>query len=98
MSVASIHTLEQFMHAFLHAFENYDYDNLCEEILDIKKNEDESLEYFVIIFTHLCCRIHLDDRPSNIVLIFCLVSLTNETHESMDEKSKSRLTFLHVMI
>jgi hypothetical protein len=31
----------------------------------------------------------LDDRPSNHDLISFLVSLTNETYESMDEKSKS---------
>jgi hypothetical protein len=36
---ASIHTWEQFMREFLHAFENYDYDNLCAEILELKKNE-----------------------------------------------------------
>jgi hypothetical protein len=54
LSIASIHTWEQFMREFLHAFENYDYDNLCAEILELKKNEDESLEDFVIIFTHLC--------------------------------------------
>jgi hypothetical protein len=89
LSPASIHTWEQFMRKFLHAFENYDYDNLCEEILELKKNEDESLKDFVIRFTHLCYRFPLDDRPSNNDLISCLVSLINETHKSMDEKSKS---------
>ena len=43
LSVASIHTWEQFMHEFFHDFENYDYDKLCEEILELRKNEDESL-------------------------------------------------------
>jgi hypothetical protein len=86
---ASIHTWEQFMREFLHAFENYDYDKLCEEILELRKNEDESLEYFVIIFTHLFYRFPLDDRPSNNDLISCLVSLTNEIDELVDEESKS---------
>jgi hypothetical protein len=85
----SIHTWEQFMCKFLHAFENYDFDNLCAKILEIKKNEDESLKDFVIIFTHLCCRFPLDDNPSNNDLISSLVSLINETNKSMDEKSKS---------
>jgi hypothetical protein len=89
LSVASIHTWEQFMHEFLHAFENYDYDNLCAEILELRKNKDESLEDFVIRFTHLCYRFPLDDRPSNNDLISCLVSLTNETYELVDEESKS---------
>jgi hypothetical protein len=31
----------------------------------------------------------LDDKPSNNDLISSLVSLINETHKSMDEKSKS---------
>jgi hypothetical protein len=86
---ASIHTWEQFMREFFHSFENYDYDKLCEEILELRKNKDESLKYFVIIFTHLCYRFPLDDRPSNNDLISCLVSLTNETYEPVDEESKS---------
>jgi hypothetical protein len=36
------------MHQFWHAFENYDYDDLCAEISELRKNEDESLEYFLI--------------------------------------------------
>jgi hypothetical protein len=31
----------------------------------------------------------LDDRPSTNDLISCLVSLTNETYEPVDEESKS---------
>jgi hypothetical protein len=77
------------MHQFWHAFENYDYDDLCAEISELRKNEDESLEYFVIIFTHLCYRFPLDDRPSTNDLISFLVSLTNETYELVDEESKS---------
>jgi hypothetical protein len=41
------------MREFLHDFESYCYDNLCEDILELKKNEDESLKYFVIRFSHL---------------------------------------------
>jgi hypothetical protein len=68
-----------------------------QEISDLRKNEDESLEYFVIIFTHLCYRFPLDDRPSTNDLISCLVSLTNETYELVDEESKSCINVsLHV--
>jgi hypothetical protein len=88
LSATSIHTREQFKHEFLHAFENYDYDKLCEEILELKKNEGESLEDFFVRFTHLCC-IFPYDRPSNNDLISCLVSLANEMYDSMDEESKS---------
>jgi hypothetical protein len=69
LSVASIHTWEQFMHQFWHAFENYDYDDLCAEISELRKNKDESLEYFLIRFMHLCYRFPLDDRPSTNDLI-----------------------------
>ena len=62
------------MHEILHAFENYDYDNLCAEIPELKKNEDEFLKYFVIRFTHLCYRFPSDDRPSNHDLISCLAN------------------------
>jgi hypothetical protein len=55
--------------SILHDFENYDYDNLCAEISELRKNKDESLEDFVIIFTHLCYIFPLDDRPSTNDLI-----------------------------
>ena len=80
------------MHNFWHDFENYDYDDLCAEISELKKNKDESLKYFLIRFMHLCYRFPMDDRlPSTNYLIFYLVYLTNETYEPMDEKYKSCL-------
>ena len=77
------------MHEFLHAFENYDYDKLCEEILEHRKKEVESLKYFFIIFTHIFYRFPLNDKPSRNDLISCLVYLTNETYEPLNEESKS---------
>jgi hypothetical protein len=50
LSTVSIHTWEQFMCQFWHDFENYDYDDFCAEISELQKNEDESLEDFVMIF------------------------------------------------
>jgi hypothetical protein len=85
----SIHTWEQFMNDFLHAFENHDYDKLCEKKLELRKNEDGSLKGFVIIFTHIFYTFHLDDRSSNNDLINFLVSLTNETCEQLNEEYKS---------
>jgi len=77
------------MHDFLHAFDNYYYDKLCEEIVEVRKNKDESLKELFIIFTHLFYKFPLDNRPSNNYLISCLVSLTNETYEPQNEESKS---------
>jgi hypothetical protein len=53
----SIHTWEQFMCEFLHAFENYDYDELCKEILELRKEKDESLEDFSLRFM---CLFYID--------------------------------------
>jgi len=71
---------------------------LCAKISEIKKNEDESIKYFLIRFMHLCYRFPFDDRfPSTNDFILCLVSLTIETYEPMDEKYKSCLNVpLHV--
>jgi len=73
----------------MHAFENYNYDKLCEEILELKKNEDKSLQDFVIRFTHLYYMFPLDDRFSSNDLIFYLAYLANETYEPLNEESKS---------
>jgi hypothetical protein len=62
---------------------------LFAEILEFKKNEDESLAYFIIRFTHIYYIFPLEDRPSNNDLISCLVSLASETYESVYEESKS---------
>jgi hypothetical protein len=74
---------------FWHDFENYDYDDLCVDILVIRKNKHEYIEGFFIILTHLCYRFPLDNRPSTNDLISFLVSLTNETYELVDEEYKS---------
>jgi hypothetical protein len=55
----------------------------------LKKNDDESLKDFVIIFNNLCYRFPLEDRPSNNDLISCLVFLSSKTYGSLDEESKS---------
>jgi len=85
LSATSIHTWEQFLCESLHAFENFDYDESCAEMSELRKNIDESLEVFVIIFSHLCYRFPLEDRTSNNDLISCLVFLASKTYKSVDE-------------
>jgi hypothetical protein len=93
----SIHTWEQFMHEFLYAFENYNYDELCEEILELRKKKDESLEDFSLRFMCLLYRFHLDDMPSINDSLLLLISLSNEQDQLVDEESKSCLNAtLHV--
>ena len=82
---------------FWHAFDNYDYDDLCAEISSLRKKEEESLEYFLIIFTQLCYIFPLDDRPSTHDFLSCLVFVSNETYELVDEEPKSCFNvYLHV--
>jgi hypothetical protein len=38
------------IYAFLHAFENYDYDKLCEEIIELRKNK---MNLFNILLSYL---------------------------------------------
>jgi hypothetical protein len=43
---ASIHTWEKFMHYFLHAVEINNYEEVCDEILKLRKKRDESINQF----------------------------------------------------
>jgi hypothetical protein len=45
-----IGTLQQCMRKIWHAFENYDYEDLYADISQLRKNKDESFEYFLTIF------------------------------------------------
>jgi hypothetical protein len=79
------------------AFKNYNYDELCAKILDLRKNKDESLEEFFIRFMHLFYRFPLDDRPFFSDLILHLISLTTKMDQLEDEESESCLNdTLHV--
>jgi hypothetical protein len=74
---------------FLHAFENYDYDELCKEMLELRKEKDESLEDFSLRFMCLFYRFHLDDMPSISEWFLYLISLSNEQDQLVSEESKS---------
>jgi hypothetical protein len=50
LPTASIHIWEQFIREFLHAFKNYDDDELCEEILKLKKKKDGSWNTFFKVY------------------------------------------------
>jgi hypothetical protein len=85
------------MNEFWHVFENYNYDELCAEISELRKRKDESLEDFIIIFMHLCYRFPLDDRSFVSDLIIYLNFLTNGTNHPEAEEYESCLNAtLHV--
>jgi hypothetical protein len=54
LPIASIHTWEQFMYQIWHSFENYDYDDLCAEISELRKNKMNLLKIllsYLLIFS-----------------------------------------------
>jgi hypothetical protein len=59
LSNAYIHTWKQFFHNIW-----YDFDDLYSEIESLGRKQGESVEDFVLIFSHTCHRFTLDDNPS----------------------------------
>ena len=52
------------MHLFVFVHQNYDYDQLCEEIESIQRDEDESIADFDLRLIQHSCIFHDDDRTS----------------------------------
>jgi hypothetical protein len=57
----SIHSLFEFVIEFLSDFNNYDYDELSEELSWLRKENDESFNDFAIRFIHVCTRFRLKE-------------------------------------
>ena len=55
----SIHSLSEFVFEFLLDFSNYDYDELCEELSFLRKENGESFNDFAIRFIHVGIRFPL---------------------------------------
>ena len=54
LPVASIHSFEHLISAFLVSFGNYDFINLCTELINLRKDKDESVEDFIDRCIHFC--------------------------------------------
>jgi hypothetical protein len=52
----SIYSFSEFLIEFLSYFNNYDYDELSEELSRLRKENGESLNDFSIRFIHVCTR------------------------------------------
>ena len=59
----SIHSLFEFVIEFLPDFNNYDYDELSEELSCLKKENGESFNDFGIRLIHVCTRFPLKEMP-----------------------------------
>lgn len=65
----SIHLWEHFMELFLLAHQNYDYDELCDYIEYLHRDEDESIANFNLRIIQNYYIFYDDDRPSKEYLI-----------------------------
>lgn len=59
----SIHTWKKFMEMFLIAYESYIYDELCNKIESVQRENDESMVAFYSRISWIYCRFHDDDWP-----------------------------------
>jgi hypothetical protein len=59
----------QFVNEFLDAFEDYDYNKLCEEFKALLIKDDSSSENFSTKINHVLCKFHLDDSSFVLNLI-----------------------------
>ena len=55
--------MSEFVIDFLSDFNNYDYDELSEELSFLRKESDESFNDFAIRFIHVCTRLPLKEIP-----------------------------------
>lgn len=53
----------------LYKFDDYDYDQVCDEFEYLRRFENESLLDFTIRFQLICLRFKAEDKPSKIELI-----------------------------
>jgi hypothetical protein len=85
----SIHSWNHFMHVFLLAHQNYNFEKLCLGIENISMHAYESLDEFYAIFMSLCFIFHIEDLPSIEDPIECFTSLVlpaNECRKSNEDK------------
>jgi hypothetical protein len=72
----------QFVDELLDAFENYDYNQLCEEIQTLLINGDSSSKGFSTRIHHVLCKFNLDDMSFVLNLLYdsCIqsYSITND--------------------
>ena len=59
----SIHSLSEFVFEFLLDFSSYDYDELCEELSCLRKENGESFNDFATRFIHVGIRFPLKEMP-----------------------------------
>ena len=54
----------QFAHEFLDTFKDYDSNKICSELQALRRNKGESSEDFSVRLSHILCKFHITDLPS----------------------------------
>jgi hypothetical protein len=78
-----IHSWSEFVIKFLSYFNNYDYDELGEELSFLRKENDESFKDFSIRFIHFCTRFPLKEMPLIDEWFQYLISLSDKQYRLM---------------
>jgi hypothetical protein len=59
-------------------FDNYNYDALCHELLNLRKESIESICVLFIIYKHIIFKFHIQDIPPIYDFLSQLLALYNE--------------------
>jgi hypothetical protein len=84
----SIHSLSEFVIEFLSDFNNYDYDELSEELSYLRKENGESFNDFAIRFIHVCTRFPLKEMSLINEWFEYLVSLSDKQDQLIVNQSE----------
>jgi hypothetical protein len=77
----------QFLEEFLDAFENYDYNQLCEEFQTLLINDNSSLEGFSTRIHHFLCKFNLDDMSLVLNLLYDACIPFNHSYSIANDES-----------
>jgi hypothetical protein len=85
----SIHSLSEFVIEFLSEFNNYDYDELSDELSYLRKENGESFDDFAIRFIHVCTRFPLKEMSLINEWFKYLIYLSDEPDQLIFNQSES---------
>jgi hypothetical protein len=93
-SFSAYHIIDwfQFVDKVLDAFENYDYNQLCEEFQTLLINENSSPGNFSTRIHHVLCKFNLDDMPFVLNLLYDACISFIQSHSIVNDESVANPT------
>jgi hypothetical protein len=92
--VASVDSWDQFTIMFLHAFQDYDYDKVCDQLETLHRFEGESFNDFLFRFKLICLQFKSKDLPPQIELVGWFKHLVSLPGISNNCDESKNVTFL----